>query len=913
MSFATPLLSLFPLPDSETRAIAGLLVGILALAAAPAAAQNTFTVDATGDAGDATPGDGTCATASGDCTLRAAIEEANNTANSGGPDEIAFDLSGGGPHTIQPSSALPIITDPVVIDGTSEPDHPNTSAIDAPVVEVDGINAPPGINNSEAIGFRVEASDVTIKGLAITNFDNNGIQLRQGATNALVGENYIGVSPNGSAAGNTINGIEVRVPGSRIGDDGANGTDGNVISSNGLDGISILYSNPPSQSPTTTIVGNRIGTSPDGMSAMGNGSGGGSSGADSGGLDVSAPSVTIGGPSADDRNVISGNDGEGIQTPEDPITITNNYIGVAADGATGLGNADAGVYVGSGSSSNTIGPDNVISGNEDVGIRITDPNDNGTTGNVVEGNFIGTNASGTAAVANIGGGVVIVEGASNNTIGGTTDAARNVISGNSQDGVTLTTGATNNVVQGNYIGTNASGTAAVPNAVGISIVSGGASGNTIGGTASGAGNVVSGNDNNGVSVLNSGGPNTVQGNQIGVAPNGNALGNGSAGIGLSNSGDVTVGGVASGAGNTIAHNFQGVRIWNATGATANTVRGNAIFANTELGIDLANDGRTPNDDAPAGSEDDDDGVNRLQNFPVIQNTSYDAGANEVTLTYEVPSQPGLSGSGASTYPIEVDVYRADADAKEGEAYLHTDTYTASNFNNGPTKTITFTPDVSVTTSDRLVITATDANGNTSEFGDASSPLPVNLASFEGTQTGSNAVSLRWTTASEQNNAGFRVQHKASEDDRWQKLGFVESKADGGTTANARTYRFSTDALAAGTHQFRLKQMDLNGTPHTHKAIPVEVRMTQALRLAPPAPNPVRQRATVSFAVREKTETTMRLYNTLGQRVATVYRGTPPAGEQQTARLSASDLASGVYFLHLRAGDRTETQRITVVH
>ncbi len=82
--------------------------------------------------------------------------------------------------------------------------------------------------------------------------------------------------------------------------------------------------------------------------------------------------------------------------------------------------------------------------------------------------------------------------------------------------------------------------------------------------------------------------------------------------------------------------------------------------------------------------------------------------------------------------------------------------------------------------------------------------------------------------------------------------------------------------------------------------------------AEPAPHPVQSQATLSFAVKEKQETTLRLYNTLGQRVATLYRGSPTAGETQTVRLSATDLTSGTYFVRLQTGDRTRTQRVTVV-
>ncbi len=119
-----------------------LLLGLLALAAlfagpAPLAQAATFTVDSTGDGADFSTADGVCDTddsdGDGPCTLRAAIEEANANA---GSDTINFSISGADPHTISPSSDLPTITDPVTIDGTSEPDFAGT-----PIVELDGSGA----------------------------------------------------------------------------------------------------------------------------------------------------------------------------------------------------------------------------------------------------------------------------------------------------------------------------------------------------------------------------------------------------------------------------------------------------------------------------------------------------------------------------------------------------------------------------------------------------------------------------------------------------------------------------------------------------------------------------------------------------------------------------------------------------
>lgn len=192
------------------------------------------------------------------------------------------------------------------------------------------------------------------------------------------------------------------------------------------------------------------------------------------------------------------------------------------------------------------------------------------------------------------------------------------------------------------------------------------------------------------------------------------------------------------------------------------------------------------------------------------------------------------------------------------------------------------------------------------------PLPVELTSFEATQTGGRAVRLRWQTASETNNAGFRVEHRRPKADAWRQLGFVESKASGGTTTKAQSYRYAVEDLAVGTHAFRLKQVDLSGAAHLHDPVTIEVQMQEALRLSVPVPNPASGTATLRFAVREQTEAKVTLYNTLGQRVRTLYRGTPTAGESQRIRLDATGLPSGVYLLRLRAGGQAKTRRLTVV-
>jgi hypothetical protein len=190
------------------------------------------------------------------------------------------------------------------------------------------------------------------------------------------------------------------------------------------------------------------------------------------------------------------------------------------------------------------------------------------------------------------------------------------------------------------------------------------------------------------------------------------------------------------------------------------------------------------------------------------------------------------------------------------------------------------------------------------------PLPVEMASFDAVQSGSS-VELTWQTVSETNNAGFRVQRQT--ETGWTSLDFVESKATGGTTTEAQSYRYTIDGeLEPGTHQFRLQQKDLDGTTSFTDVVSVDVGLNEALRLSAPAPNPVSGQATVSFAVKEQTETTVSVYNVLGQQVSTLYRGKPSPDQAKDLTFDTSGLSSGVYFVRLQANGQTRTQRLTVV-
>ena len=309
--------------------------------------------------------------------------------------------------------------------------------------------------------------------------------------------------------------------------------------------------------------------------------------------------TTPGGPCSGACNLISGNTGGGVEIAGATATgnvVEGNFIGTTADGLAARGNSGSGVYV-NGAPSNTIGGTstaarNVISKNGD-GVKISG---SASTGNVIEGNHIGTNAPGAVALGNSSQGVYI-SSAPGNTIGGTAAGARNVISGNTGRGITISgSAATDNYVQGNYIGTDATGIANVRNSSdGIYISS---ANNTIGGTTEAARNIIAFNGRNssgecvvttysGVYINSSTAQsNVVEGNSIGVTVSGGYAGNCVDGVRINGAQKNTIGGTESGAGNVISGNLSfgepgvGVDIIGVNGKE-NVVRGNTIWGNVD--------------------------------------------------------------------------------------------------------------------------------------------------------------------------------------------------------------------------------------------------------------------------------------------------------------------------------------------
>jgi len=552
------------------------------------------------------------------------------------PDKIVFDILGTGPFAISPTSSLPALKRPVVIDGTTQPGFDARSP--APIIQINGQNNPARAGLALASG----SGGSTIKGLDVGGFstgislesNNNTIGVTAVAGGNVISGNTTGVAISGTGncvAGNKIgtdsfgqsaipNGIGVLIEGGATNNTvgGTVADAGNVISGN-TTGVDI-------SGTANLVAGNKIGTGGLGLSAIPNNTGvlivegvtdntiggtvagaanlisgnrlygvdilgtdnlvtGNEIGTDfsvsisipnSFGVSIEGQSNTIGGTAPGAANVISGNNTIGVAISGTANCVAGNLIGTDSSGTSAIPNAIAGVSVDG--QSNTIGGTapgaaNVISGNREFGVHIV-----AGTANCVAGNLIGTDSKGTKAIPN-GTGVWIELESTDNTIGGTVTAAANVISGNLASGVDLEgSGTTGNIVAGNFIGTDVSGMKRLGNDTGVRIA-GGASNNTVVGISDGSRNVISGNLDSGVDLEGIGtSDNLVKGNYIGTDLGATAS--------LSNPTGVLIGGGATQ--NTIG----ALNVDNPDGSTV--FGGNIISGNLNNGVQIAGVGSSRN-------------------------------------------------------------------------------------------------------------------------------------------------------------------------------------------------------------------------------------------------------------------------------------------------------------------------------
>lgn len=406
-----------------------------------------------------------------------------------------------------------------------------------------------------------------------------------GAAGNLIQGSFIGVNLAGAAAlpngtgGPSLGGVEIQASAGAGNQIGAGTGDGNVISGNTGVGVRV--------SAASSVRGNIIGLNAGGTAAVPN---------SEQGIEVDASGVIVGGVLAAQRNVVSGNGADGVRVSGPAGTgasILGNYIGTNASGSAAIGNTGAGVYL-AGGAGNTVGGSgpgsgNLIAGNTVHGIHVQASNNN-----QVQGNLIGTDATGVSGVANGTSGIQLELGAANNQIGGTAGTtpggactgACNLISGNTSVGISVGQ-STSNTIVGNMIGAQIGGAAARPNGIGIDVAN--ATGLTVGGINANERNLISGNTGAGLRIRGATTSGVVaQGNFIGTSSDGttalaNAVGvsleTGASAMTIGGTAGTTPGGACTGACNVISGNTgNGVQIVGAT-TNANTVSGNHIGVN----------------------------------------------------------------------------------------------------------------------------------------------------------------------------------------------------------------------------------------------------------------------------------------------------------------------------------------------
>lgn len=501
-----------------------------------------------------------------------------------------------------------------------------------------------------------------------------------GTENNIVNNNYIGINFDGSAALSNHYGIIIKSAANKNTIGGSIANEGNVVSANLEIGVYIEASD------SNVVAGNLIGPTPDGLNTYASGD----TLIQANGVEINTVGKynLIGGNTAGDRNIISGNRVYGAiyygQASEN--AITGNYIGTDISGLNPLPNA-TGICVDAASNHNLINQ-NLLSGNISYGIFIVTT---GSNYNEFYGNFVGTNANGTDTIPNDVG-VLLAGGSKYNLIGGLNSGEGNLISGNRYGGIELSDNGTNfNEIRGNFIGTDLSTTSALPNLFGIGI------GSLVSGTLI-TNNVISANKSFGLSITEQANNTLVASNKIGTGDDGlTDLGNGSCGIILAqDTYQNLIGG--TGEGNIIAFNDSSGILLMGTNTVNNKISENSLFENAFLGIDIFPWGPSANDAGDA-----DNGTNLKMNFPLITSTGYDSfsGQTFITGSIDTPS-PEL---------CTIELFKAAANPPfnhgEGKTYLVSTSVSATGTWIASTN--------GLSPGDLLTATATDADGNTSEF------------------------------------------------------------------------------------------------------------------------------------------------------------------------------------------------------
>jgi hypothetical protein len=565
-----------------------------------------------------------------------------------------------------------------------------------------------------------------------------------------------------------------------------------------------------------------------------------------------------------------------------------------------------------------VSPHNTIRGlvvqnfqQDGIRIQATLP---GTHSNLIFGNIIGVDVGGTIARGNgksmaaPWGGVNILVNPQmlgvvfNNTVRGC------LISANYSEGVSISSCPPGdcyfNRVDSNYIGTTISGMAALGNTSNGVYIGEAAHDNQV------WDNLISGNDTNGVCIIGYVDATTqwftdrniIGRNIIGLASNRmTPLPNGWYGVSIGRYGMVWRLGHAREnvvVNDTIAHNGRsGVMILehlsNNANADRNRITQNAIYANGGLGIDLDDDGVTPNDPG-----DPDLGANENLNFPVITSANWVAGITTVSGTLDIGPLPATA---------TVEVFKAAADPSgygEGAVYLGSAT---------PGPGGAWSCNVAgLVPGDNVTATAMDAAGNTSEFAQILGPVvPVQWTSMHAAYH-DGVVTLRWVTAAELNNAFFEIERKEG-GAPWRCIGSVPGS---GTTSAESRYVFTDPLRDLGAEtmlRYRLAQVDYDGTRDYSPEARVEISEPPPYPVFEAVwPNPASDQLFLRFTLPEEADVRISLSDMSGREVLRLPSSVLRSAGGNLLRIATEDLPVGCYELVCRAGAHCEVQWVRIV-
>ncbi len=833
----------------------------------------TYTVINTGDA--IAPG-----------SLRWAITQANTNA---GADIINFNLGiVGGPFTILISSPLPALTDNfTTIDGfnnSGNPGIPNDTTV---------FNATPGApmnaNYKIIIANTIDTVHtlLTIKG----NYNTvSGLQLHKLCLRH-VGDTVVSITGKfnlisgcffdmdlnvGSGVDNAPNnGIVITGEANVIGTGNAAGANYFNIYNNDRNIHGALITITGALAKDNVIQGNMVGLDVDGSTEMGIAKAGIV-------ITNSAPHNTIGGSSAGQGNVVSGNwnpyminfdYGIEMLNPGANNIVQGNIIGIKADGLTKVtGNGQVvGVHVSSSINwlntligGNTVGARNIIADGSDSGIRL---DGTGIGLVIIQGNYIGVNKNGINFSSTQPVGINFQPGSSN-IIGGSGAGEGNVISGGTFSGKGIVVRGSNNSIQGNIIGPHADGithlTATQKHGI---YFEAGSNNNIIGGTTVGARNVISDNRTNGIYFELNGNNNNniIQGNYIGSDKNGASISGSAQQYGIyirDRNANNKIGGALTGEANIIAFNtINGVYV-NGVNATGNLISNNPIYGLTmAMAIDIVAGG---NNDYAAPT--------------IISATT--------TL---------VSGTSATNGDI-VEVFKTDGACINALQYLGSATVAGG----------AWSLPVTLNSGDVVIANVhSTLSNNTSEF-TTCTILPIEILSFTGKNKGASNL-LEWTTASEINNDYFTVE-RSLDGSYFDSIGTVDGAGNSTTELN---YSFEDshlltspkESFRTGFCYYRLKQTDLNGDYTYSNIISItnnEQPITNYMQLTTISPNPSNDDLHYIISSSENTQAQLRVIDVLGKTV--IEENIEFTQGLNTNKINVSEISNGTYMLQVRTSN-----------